>query len=69
MSCIDVITWLEHQAVRITFQQLPPSRRRRKNRCVLEYRDLCGELQVCAGADLLQVVWRAMVRSTAARGT
>src|SRR6185312_7119133 len=56
------LAWLERFAVRIEFQQLPPSRRRRKNRVILQFSDVSGRVETCGGTTLLGAVNRARLR-------
>jgi hypothetical protein len=62
MQLADILAWLERHAVRITFQQLPPSRKRLKNRCIVEYIEN-GQPKICAGTTLCQAVSKAVARS------
>lgn len=50
MTCAEILFWLEQEASRIVFQSLPPSRRRRKNRVILEFTNRCGAIQGLRGS-------------------
>jgi hypothetical protein len=60
-SAYTVLMWLETHAAQITVQQIAPAQRR-KNRCILQYRDRAGALHTVGGRDLADAVSRARVR-------
>jgi hypothetical protein len=59
----SMLAWVDRCARRIDFQQLPESRRRLKNRVVIQFLDDSGCLQTCGGATIFQAVSRARLRS------
>jgi hypothetical protein len=66
-SAADVLAWLERHAVDVTVQELPPSRRWLKNRAIVQYRGLDGQIQA-VGTTITGAVWKTAKRLQAAGG-
>jgi hypothetical protein len=58
-----ILSWLERFGRRVEFQKLSPSRRRRKNRVLLQFASASDEVQVVGGPTLAAAVSKAATRA------
>ena len=62
-----ILAWLEAHGTELVIQSIPAGRRR-KNRAILQYRDVDGEVRAVGGATIAAAVWKAAVRQLSRRG-
>ena len=67
-SAAEILAWLERHGTQVLLQQLPPSRRRRKNRVIVGFRRPGGAVDAAGGATIRNAVEKAIARLEVCHG-